>query len=71
MDNLIQDMGLTEENAELLTSGLMAFAKSYLQDIQRHLNFTHFFTVSQPHSLCYCSDKFELFNEIGIDYDNF
>ena len=49
----------------------MAFAGSYLQGIQvyRRKRFANFFTVSQPHSLCYCSDIFELFNEIGIDYN--
>ena len=36
---------------------------------KRHLRFACFFTVSQPHLLCYCSDIFVAFNEIGIDYN--
>ena len=36
---------------------------------KRHLSFAHFFTVSQPYSLCYRSDIIGLFNEIGIDYN--
>ena len=74
MDNLIRSMGLTKENAELLTS---RFKEWHLLDPtckvtkyrKRHLSCASFFTVSQPHSLCYCSDIFGLFNEIGIDYD--
>ena len=33
------------------------------------MSFARFFTVSQPHSLYYCSDIFGVFNEIGIDYN--
>ena len=36
---------------------------------KRHLNFSHFLTLSQPHSLCHCPDIFRLFNELGIDYN--
>jgi len=67
-------MGLTKVYAELLTSRLKEW---HLLDPtckvtkyrKRHLSFASFFTVPQPHSLCYCSDIFGLFNEIGIDYD--
>ena len=74
MDDLIRDMGLTKENAQLLTSRLKQWnlldptckASKYRK---RHLGFARFFTVSQPHSLCYCSDIFGVFDEIGIDYN--
>ena len=74
MDNLIRDMGLTKENAERLTSRLKEWhlldstcrASKYRK---RHLSFAHFFTVSQRHSTCNCSDIFGLFNEIGIGYN--
>ena len=45
----------------------MQFSRSKYR--KRHLIFSRFFTVSQPHSLCYCSDIFGVFNEIGIDYN--
>ena len=58
MDDLVRSMGLTKENAELLTSRLKEW---HLLDPtckvtkyrKRHLSFTSFFTVSQPHSLCF------------------
>jgi len=60
-DDLIRTMGLTIENAELLTSRLKEW---HLLDPtckvtkyrKRHLSFASFLTVSQPHSLYYCSD---------------
>ena len=74
MDDLIRDIELAKKNAKLFTSRLKEW---HLLDPtcrvskyrKRHLSFVHFFTVSQPHSLCYCSDIFGLFNEIGIDYN--
>ena len=64
MDNLIRDMGLIEVNAELLTSRQKEW--HFLDSTckvskyrKRHLNI--FFTLSQTHSLCYCSDIFGLF----------
>jgi len=61
MGDLIRSMGLTKENAELLTSRLKEW---HLLDPtckvtkyrKRHLSFASFLTVSQPHSLYYCSD---------------
>ena len=72
MDDLIQDMGLTKENAQLLTPRLKEWnlldpTCKVSKYRKRHLSFAHFFAVSQPHSLCYCSDIFGVFNEIGID----
>ena len=72
MDDLVRDMGLIKVNAELLTSRLKEW---HLPDPickvskykKRHLNFAHFFTLSQPHSLRYCLDIFGLFNKFGID----
>ena len=66
LDNLIRDLELTKENAELLTSRLKGW---HLRDPtckvskyrKCHLSFSHFFTVSQLHSLCYCSDIFRFF----------
>ena len=74
MDDLIRDMGLTKENAQLLTSrlkecNLLDPACKVSKYRKRHLSFACFFTVSQPHSLCYCSDIFGVFIEIGIDYN--
>ena len=49
----------------------VAFAGSYLlvsKYRKRHLNFAHFFVLSQRHSLCYYSDMFGLFNELDVDY---
>jgi len=74
MDDLIRSMGLTKENAELLTSRLKKWhllnpTCKVTKYRKRHLSFASFFTVSQPRSLCYCSDIFGLFNEIGLDYD--
>ena len=74
MDDLIRDMGLTKENAQLLTSrlkecNLLDPTCKVSKYRKRHLSFARFFTVSQPHSLCYCSDIFGVFNEIGIDYN--
>ena len=67
-------MGLTKENAQLLISRLKE--RNLLDPTckvskyrKRHLSFARFFTVAQPHSLCYCSDIFGAFNEIGIDYN--
>ena len=74
MDDLIRDMELTKENAQLLTSRLKEW--NFLDPTckvskyrKRHLSFARFFTVSQPHSLCYGSDIFGVFYEIGIDYN--
>ena len=72
MDDFTRYMGLTKENAQLLTS---RFKELNLIDPnckvskyrKRHLSFARFFTISQPHSLCYCSDILGIFNEIGID----
>ena len=74
MDDLIRDVGLTNENAELLTSRLKEWhllhpTSRVSKYRKRRISFAHFFTVSQPHSLCYCSDIFGLFNEIGRDYN--
>ena len=74
MDELIRDMGLTKENAELLTSRLKEWnlldpTCKVSKYRKRHLSFARFFTVSQPHSFCHCSDIFGVFNEIGIDYN--
>ena len=68
MDDLIRDMGLTKENAQLLTSrlkecNLLDFTCKVSKYRKHHLSFARFFTVSQPHSLCYCSDIFGVFNE--------
>ena len=73
MDDLIRDMGLTKENAQLLTSrlkecNLLDPTCKVSKYRKRHLSFARFFTVSQHRSLCYCSDIFGVFNEIGIDY---
>ena len=67
-------MGLTKENAELLTSRLKEWhlldpTCSVSKYRKRHLSFAHVFTVLQRRSLYYCSDIFGLFNEIGIDYN--
>ena len=75
MDDLIRDMELIKENAEFLTSrlkecNLLDPTCKVSKYRKRHLSFARFFTVSQPHSLCYCSDIFEVFNEIGIDYNH-
>ena len=74
MDDLIRDMGLTKENAQLLTSrlkecNLLDPTCKVSKYRKRHLSFARFFTVSQPHSLYYYSDIFGVFNEIGIDYN--
>ena len=58
--DLIRDMGLTKENAQLLTSrlkecNLLGPTCKVSKYRKRHLSFARFFTVSQPHSLCYCS----------------
>ena len=73
MDDLIRDMRLTKENAKLLTSRLKEWhlldpTCKISKHRKRHLNFAYFFTLSESHSLCYCSDIFALFNELGIDY---
>ena len=72
MDDLIRDMGPTKENAQLLTSrlkecNLLDPTCKVSKYRKRHLSFARFFTVSQPQSLCYCSEIFGVFNEIGID----
>ena len=64
MDDLIRSMGLTKENAELLTSRLKDPTCKVTKYRKRHLSFASFFTVSQPHSLCYCSDIFGLFTKL-------
>ena len=74
MDDLIRDMGLTNESAQLLTSRLKEWnlldpTCKVSKYRKRHLSFARFFTVSQPHSLCYCSTYLKFFNEIGIDYN--
>ena len=74
MDDLIQDMRLIKENTELLTSQLKEWnlldpTCKVSKYRKFHLSFACFFTISQPHSLCYCSDIFGVFNEIGIDYN--
>ena len=53
MDDLIRDMGLTKKNPELLTSRLkewhfLDFTCKVSKYKKRHLNFAHFFTLSQP-----------------------
>ena len=70
MDDLIEDLGLTKENTELLTSRLKEWnlldptckVSKYRKP---SFELARFFTVSQPHWLCYCSDIFGVFNEIG------
>ena len=74
IDDLIRNMGMTKENAQLLTSrlkecNLLDPTCKVSKYRKRHLSFAHFFTISQPHSLCYCSDIFGVFNEIRIDYN--
>ena len=74
MDDLIRDVGLTKKNAELLTLQLKEWhlldpTRMISKYRKRHLKFAHFFTLSQPHSLCYCSDIFGLFHELRIYYN--
>jgi hypothetical protein len=72
LDNLIRDLGLTKSNAELLTSRLKEWnlldpsCKTSLQR-KRHVTFASFFAVVD--SLCYCTDVYGLFDEIGIKHD--
>lgn len=74
LNDLVRDLSLTKENAEVLTSRLNEWnlldpsCKTSMYR-KRHLTFSHFFKVLEGNLLCYCSDVVGLFGEIGIEYN--
>ena len=76
LDNLSKDLGLTNTKAEILFSRLkewilLAPSCQISKPRKQHVTFANFCTMysdSDHPSLCYCTDKQGLFQEIGIVY---
>ena len=76
LDDLTRDLGLTKAKTQILSSrlkewDLLAPLCKIFKPRKRHVTCTNFYAMfsdSDHPSLCYCTDKQGLFQEIGIAY---
>lgn len=73
LNDLVRDLGLTKDKAELLGSRLKQW--NLLQNTckislfrKRHKNFSSYYTMDNDIGICYCSDVDGLFDEIGVHH---